>query len=279
VIMQTSALHRPILVLGGTAEGRELATNLVDAGRQVISSLAGRISTPRLPPGTVRVGGFGGADGLADYLRAQRISAVIDATHPFAAQITANAVSACRRTGTPLLVLRRPAWTTTDTDTWHTATDLTDAAAEVTSLPRDTAVLLTTGRQGAGRFSAAPQRFWLRAVEPPDEPLPARCDLILERGPFTLDGERNLLQRLDIGVLVTKNSGGDLTAAKLTAARELGLTVIMVDRPPLPGEVTSVPDVASALTWIGRQAPDRPAPAGSRRPDTGAMPPAPPARG
>jgi precorrin-6A/cobalt-precorrin-6A reductase len=239
----------PVLVLGGTAEGRELAAALQAAGRPVISSLAGRVSSPRRPAGEVRVGGFGGIDGLSDYLRSQRISAVVDATHPFAARITGNAVAACDRTGTPLLVLRRPSWTPTDGDTWTTVADLTAAAAAVRRLDPDTAVLLTIGRQGIGAFAHAPQRFWLRAVDPPDGPAPDRCELILDRGPFTLAGEVDLLRRLAIDLLVTKNSGGPMTEAKLTAARHLGLPVLLVARPALPDGVSTVADVPAALTW------------------------------
>jgi precorrin-6A/cobalt-precorrin-6A reductase len=240
----------PVLVLGGTSEGRELAAGLVPAGRAVVSSLAGRVASPRLPPGEVRVGGFGGVDGLAEYLRAQRISAVIDATHPFAARITGNAAAACARTGTPLLVLRRPAWTPVAGDRWTTVADLPTAASSVASLDPDSRVLLTTGRQGAAVFAAAPQRFWLRSVDPPEGPRPARCELILERGPFTVDGELGLFRELAIDVLVTKNSGGPMTRAKLFAARQLGLPVLVVDRPALPDGVLVVDTVAAGLAWV-----------------------------
>jgi precorrin-6A/cobalt-precorrin-6A reductase len=250
----------PVLVLGGTAEGRETATALATSGLRVISSLAGRVAAPRSPPGEVRIGGFGGPDGLAEYLSAERISAVIDATHPFAARITGNAVAACARTGTPLLVLRRPPWLPVNGDRWTTVPDLTAAAAVLTGRhpdavrtagpSPDAAVLLTIGRQGVGAFCAAPQRFWLRSIDPPEPPLPARAELILDRGPFTRDGELALLRRLSIDVLVTKNSGGRLTAAKLAATRELGLPVIVIDRPADPPGIQVVPDVPSALTWL-----------------------------
>jgi len=240
-----------ILVLGGTAEGRTLATELVAAGVPVTSSLAGRVAAPRLPPGEVRVGGFGGADGLAEYLAEHRISAVINATHPFAAQITANAATACARTGTPLLVLRRPPWQARDDDKWTTTPDLPAAAAALTDYAAEAVVLLTIGRQGVAAFSAAPQRFWLRSVDPPDGPLPARAEVILDRGPFTVPDERELMRRLTVDVLVTKNSGGPMTVAKLVAARELGLPVIVVDRPPLPPDMQVVDDVRGALSWAG----------------------------
>jgi precorrin-6A/cobalt-precorrin-6A reductase len=250
-------LNGPVLVLGGTAEGRELARLLAASGRAVVSSLAGRVSAPRLPDGEVRVGGFGGADGLARFLTERAVSAVIDATHPFAAKITANAASACERTGTPLLLLRRPPWTRVDGDRWTTVPDLAGAAIALDRFGPDAAALLTVGRQGAAAFSACPQRFWLRAVDPPDGPLPARCEVILDRGPFALDGESALLRRLAIDVLVTKNSGGPMTAAKLTAARELSLPVLMVDRPPLPTGVTTVSDLESALTWTAENSSPR----------------------
>jgi precorrin-6A/cobalt-precorrin-6A reductase len=245
-----SSLAGTVLVLGGTAEGRLLATELVAADVPVVSSLAGRLSAPRLPPGRTRIGGFGGPEKLAEYLVEQQISAVIDATHPFAAGITANAAAACAGTGTPLLVLRRPAWTATDRDRWTVVPDLPSAAAELAAFGADARVLLTTGRQGVAHFAAAAQQFWLRAVERPDGPLPARAELILDRGPFTVDGEIDLLLRLSIDVVVTKNSGGPMTAAKLTAARQLGLPVIVVDRPPLPPGVQVATDVPTALAWL-----------------------------
>jgi precorrin-6A/cobalt-precorrin-6A reductase len=198
------------------------------------------------------VGGFGGSTGLAEYLEKQQVSAVIDATHPFAARITANAAIACVRTETPLLVLRRAPWTATDGDRWTRVRDLSSAAAALADHGPDARVLLTIGRQEVGVFSTAPQRFWGRAVDPPTEPLPARADIILDRGPFTLDGELTLMRRLSIDVVVTKNSGGAMTAAKLAAARELGLPVIIVDRPALPADLQVTTDVRSALEWAGR---------------------------
>lgn len=240
---------RALLILGGTTEGRETATALAASNLRVISSLAGRVAAPRLPPGEVRTGGFGGPDGLAKYLSAERISAVIDATHPFAARITANAVTACTRTGTPLLVLRRPPWTPVAGDRWTTVPDLAAAAMALTAHGPDAAVLLTVGRQGVDAFSASPQRFWLRCVDPPETPLPARTELIRDRGPYSLDGELDLMRRLSIDVLVTKNSGGPMTAAKLVATRELHLPVIVINRPRLPLGVHLAPDVPAALSW------------------------------
>jgi precorrin-6A/cobalt-precorrin-6A reductase len=238
-----------ILLLGGTAEGRELAAALTVDAVPVISSLAGRVSSPRLPPGEVRVGGFGGIVGLSDYLAREQICAVIDATHPFAARITANAVAACASTGTPLLVLRRPGWAPVDGDRWTTVPDLSAAARALTAYGPDRVVLLTVGRQGVGAFADGRQRFYLRAVDPPQEPLPARSAVILDRGPFTVDGERQLLRRLEIDVVVTKNSGGPMTSAKLVAARDLALPVIVVDRPAPPIGVPFVDTVDAASRW------------------------------
>lgn len=242
----------PVLVLGGTAEARELADLLDSAGAQVISSLAGRVPDPRLPAGEVRIGGFGGVSGLAEFLAGRGIRQVVDATHPFAAGITANAVAACARVGTPLIVLRRPAWLAGPGDDWRPLPDLASAATTLTNFGDDAAVFLTTGRQGAGAFRECPQRFWLRAVRAPEPgELPRRCDVVLDRGPFDLEAERDFLRSNGIDVLVSKNSGGPMTAPKLVAARELGLPVLMIERPPLPPGVTTVPDVAAALAALG----------------------------
>jgi precorrin-6A/cobalt-precorrin-6A reductase len=249
-----------LLILGGTAQARELATTLTagsaaaPAGteRRIVSSLAGRVSTPRLPPGEVRIGGFGGVDGLLDYLVVQKISAVIDATHPFAARITSNAAEACRRAGVPLLIVQRPPWEPVAGDRWTPLPDLPAVARDLADRPADLAVLLTTGRQGIAAFRDLPQRFSARAVEAPEQKdLPARCELILERGPYSVAGERELFTRLGIDVLVTKNSGGPMTAAKLEAARELGLEVLIVARPGLPAGVAVVTDVPAAVSWAG----------------------------
>jgi precorrin-6A/cobalt-precorrin-6A reductase len=239
-----------VLVLGGTGEGRELAERLSSNGFRVVSSLAGRVLSPRLPVGEVRVGGFGGAAGLAEYLVSERISAVVDATHPFAEQITANAVAAAGSTGTPLLLLRRPPWVSEPGDHWTSVSDLRSAATALADFGPDARVLLTVGRQGVHAFAASTQQFWLRAVDPPADPLPARLDVILDRGPFTLEAELLLLHKLSIDVLVTKNSGGVMTVAKLTAARRLGLPLIIVERPSLPVDAPAVVDVPAVLSWI-----------------------------
>lgn len=239
-----------ILILGGTGEARELAAALVAGGTDVISSLAGRVSHPRLPAGTVRIGGFGGGDGLAEFLRADGITHVVDATHPFAGTITANAARAAAVSGVPLLVLRRPEW---DTDpSWTVVPDMDAAAAAVRDWPGDT-VFLTTGRRDLGVFAGDDKhRFLVRTVDPPDDgTVPPRMTLILDRGPYTVDGETALMRDNAVGLLVTKNSGGPMTSAKLTAARDLDVAVVMVQRPPLPPGATAVSTVPEVLRWTG----------------------------
>jgi len=243
-----------ILILGGTGEARELAASLVARGADVTSSLAGRVRDPRLPAGSVRVGGFGGADGLAAYLRAEGITRVIDATHPFAAGITANAAAACAAAGVPLLVLRRPAWepgpSWETAPSWETVPDIRAAARAVSRWPGE-AVFLTTGRRDLAVFAPDDRhQFLVRTVDPPDGPVPPRMTLILDRGPYTVPSESALIRDHRIGLLVTKNSGGPMTAAKLTAARDLGVRVLMVARPPLPPGVVAVDTVPEALPWL-----------------------------
>ncbi|WP_232323943.1 cobalt-precorrin-6A reductase [Catenuloplanes japonicus] len=241
-----------VLILGGTGEARRLATALDGLpGLSVISSLAGRTSTPLLPPGRVRIGGFGGAAGLAAFLRAEPIGAVVDATHPFAAVISANAVSACTATGVPLLVLRRPGWTAVPGDDWRHVPTIEAAADALPRLGRR--ALLTTGRQTLAAFAALTDVWFLvRAVEPPEPPVPPRMSVLLDRGPFTRDGERALIEAHSIDVLVTKDSGSPATAAKLDAARDLAVPVLMVDRPPVPTHTASVPSVPDAVAWVTR---------------------------
>jgi precorrin-6A/cobalt-precorrin-6A reductase len=235
-----------VLILGGTAEARALAGAL--EGHSVISSLAGRTTQPLLPAGEVRVGGFGGVDGLVAFLAERRVEAVVDATHPFAARISANASRAAALAGVPLLHLRRPGWAEQNGDSWHRVPDLDEAAALLPRLGHR--VFLTTGRQGIAAFADSACWFLARSVEPPAPPMPARLEVILDRGPFTLDGERRLLAEHRIDVLVSKDSGGP--AAKLTAAREKGIPVVLVDRPPLPAGET-VATVAEAVDWVTRK--------------------------
>ncbi|MEU3602302.1 cobalt-precorrin-6A reductase [Streptomyces sp. NPDC006798] len=242
-----------ILILGGTTEARRLAELLtaVDppSGPRVTSSLAGRVATPRLPPGEVRIGGFGGADGLADWLREHTVDLLVDATHPFAGTISFNAALAAATAHVPLLALRRPGWGPVDGDDWHEAGSLAGAAALLPGLGRR--IFLTTGRMGLAAFAHLDDPWFLvRSVDPPEPPCPARTEVVLDRGPFTLDGERALLRDHRIDVLVTKDSGGAATAPKLTAAREAGLPVVVVRRPPVPAGVPVVPGPAEAVEWI-----------------------------
>lgn len=237
-----------ILILGGTGEARKLASDLTDRGVRVVSSLAGRVARPRLPVGEVRVGGFGGADGLAAWLRENEVRAVVDATHPFAERIGANAAKAAELTKIPLLRLARPGWEAGEGDVWHWADDLPDAAGKLPCLGKR--VFLTSGRQGLPAFAHLDELWFLiRCVDPPEPPLPRHHELLLARGPYEVDSERELLARHSVDVLVTKDSGGDLTSAKLTAARELGVPVLLVRRPPRP--VTETAETGpEAVEWV-----------------------------
>lgn len=236
-----------ILVLGGTAEARRLAGALHSQSATVMTSLAGRVSNPRLPAGRLRIGGFGGPDGLARWLSDHGVTAVVDATHPFAARISQSAAEACPAAGVPLLRLERPAFAEQPGDRWHRVADVEGAAALLRSRPGR--VFLTTGRQGLAAFAEVSECWFLvRCVEKPEPPLPPRCELRLDRGPFTLANELELIDRRLIDVVVTKDSGGPMTQAKLDAARMRGLSVIVVDRPPRP-DVETVTTVAEAISW------------------------------
>ncbi|MFH8484669.1 cobalt-precorrin-6A reductase [Streptomyces longisporoflavus] len=244
-----------VLILGGTTEARRLAETLVaelPAGARVTSSLAGRVASPKLPPGEVRVGGFGGADGLAAWLRTHRVSALIDATHPFAETISFNAAAAAAAAHVPLLALRRPGWVPAEGDTWHPVGSLAEAAEVLPGLGQR--VFLTTGRMGLAAFAGL-DRLWflMRSVDAPDAPHPPRMEVLLDRGPFTLEGERELIRRHRIDVVVTKDSGGAATAPKLAAAREAGIPVVVVRRPPVPGGVSVAGTPQEALAWLRAQ--------------------------
>jgi precorrin-6A/cobalt-precorrin-6A reductase len=236
-----------ILILGGTAEARQLAAALVADGPVVITSLAGRVNSPNLPPGGVRVGGFGGAAGLADYLRRQQIAAVVDATHPFAATISANAQQAANRTSTPLVRLERPGWRDhprSGSWTWVADGPAARAAADVACRP-----FLTTGRQSLPDFHPwATREVLVRLVDPPTIPLPQRWTLIMSRGPYSYAGERQVLTDHGIDVLITKDSGGAHTVAKLDAAGDLGIPVVIIARPDRP-QVPYLGTVAEVLAW------------------------------
>ena len=238
-----------VLVLGGTAEARALAQELDAAGVAVVSSLAGRVARPRLPAGEVHVGGFGGPEALGRWLTERTITAVVDATHPFAQRISASAAQATANAGVPLLRLERPGWQAAEGDRWHWVDDLPQAAGAIGELGARR-VLLTTGRQDLAAFAQDDVRWFLiRCVDPPDVALPARHEVLLDRGPYTLKGELALIDAHGIDAVVTKDSGGPLTEAKLHAARARGLPVVVVRRPPRQ-DVPTVRTVAEAAGWV-----------------------------
>lgn len=243
--------HPPIpnlLVLGGTTEANALAKGLAEKGIPATYSYAGRVDKPRPQPLPVRVGGFGGPEGLAAYIRENRISHVIDVTHPFAAQMSGNAIEACRITSTPLAALTRPAWSPQPGDNWRHVPDITAAVAALSGVSRR--VFLAVGRMHLEDFAAQPQHHYLlRLVDEPDSlPLP-NADVVVARGPFAEEDDRALLQHHGTQLIVSKNAGGTGARAKLDAARALGLPVLMIDRPVLP-QRTELSNVAQVLDWF-----------------------------
>ncbi|MEV0276980.1 cobalt-precorrin-6A reductase [Streptomyces sp. NPDC050610] len=248
--MITPPTPRHVLILGGTAEGRRLAAELAaDPALRVTSSLAGRVAQPRLPAGQVRIGGFGGPDGLARWLREQQADAVIDATHPFAGTISFNAAQAAAEVHVPLLALRRPGWVAGQGDDWHSAGSLAEAADLLPALGER--VFLTTGRMGLGAFAHLTRLWFLvRSVDAPEPPMPPHTEVLLDRGPFTVEGEAELLRRHRVDVLVTKDSGASATAAKLVAARDAEVPVVVVRRPPVPDGLPAVGTVGEAVEWV-----------------------------
>lgn len=224
---------RRLLILGGTAEAVALAARAADLPNlAVVSSLAGRTRAPRRPQGALRVGGFGGADGLGRYLEDEGVDVVVDATHPFAAEITANAIEACAGAGRPLLVLHRPEWRSMPGDRWIEVDGVTAAVAA----EHGDRVFVTVGRGELDAFANRPD-LWLlvRIMESEGAPIDiASGEVIVSRGPFTTEEEIRVMTEHRIDCLVTKNAGGDATYAKIVAARALGLPVVMVRRPPRP---------------------------------------------
>jgi precorrin-6A/cobalt-precorrin-6A reductase len=244
-------MTKRILILGGTSDALELANHLSTNERfRLIYSLAGRVEHPRVPNQSceIRKGGFGGIDGLASYLTTHRIQAIIDATHPFAAQITRHAEVASQTTGIPLLIYARPPWTSLPQDRWHEVPNLQHAAALIPSLGRR--VFLAIGRQEVSVFAyCTDAHFLIRSIEPPTGPLPPDANILFARGPFYLADELTLLRDHAIDVIVTKNSGGPATYPKVEAAREMQIPVIMVQRPPATSArpVTTIPAVEEWL--------------------------------
>ncbi|WP_058282507.1 cobalt-precorrin-6A reductase [Ruegeria denitrificans] len=237
-----------LLILGGTTEANALAKSVASQGIPATYSYAGRVDNPRPQPLPVRVGGFGGVDGLSRYLRAHAITHVVDATHPFAAQMSRNAIAACRDAGVPLMALNRPAWVAQEGDRWQHVPDI-DGAVAALSGPAQR-IFLAVGRMHLEDFAAQPQhRYLLRLVDEPGAlPMP-NCEVVVSRGPFSESNDRALMQRHGIELVVSKNAGGSGARAKLDAARALGVPVLMIDRPALPQrhELTSVTQV---LDWL-----------------------------
>jgi precorrin-6A/cobalt-precorrin-6A reductase len=241
-------MHR-VLLLGGTTEAARMARACADAGVDAVYSYAGRTVAPLAPPLPVRVGGFGGVDGLAAYLLAENITHVVDATHPFAAEMSRNAVAACAEAGVALIALEREPWRARKGDRWTHVPDLAGAVAALGTAPRR--VFLAIGRQHLAAFAGAPQHHYLlRLVDPPGAPLPLpRAEAVIARGPFSVAGDRALLQAHGTQVIVAKNAGGAGAEAKLVAARELGLPVVLIDRPFVP-ERQVVRTVGEVMTWL-----------------------------
>jgi len=242
---------RQILILGGTTEARALANSLTAKGHAVTTSLAGRTTEPRRPQGEIRVGGFGGATGLADYLRAAGIEAVIDATHPYAAAISAHAIAACAAAGRPLLRFERAPWQPQKGDRWIIVDSLADAAKVAPELGRR--AFLTIGVKELDDFRGVDNVWFLvRLVDRPPAPIPLdHHELMLARGPFEATDERALMQQHGIDLVIAKNSGGDSTYGKIAAARDLGLPVLLLRRPVLPLAETAT-TLPAAMTWVDR---------------------------
>lgn len=240
------------LILGGTADASLLAAEIARAGIDAVYSYGGRTRAPANQPLPTRIGGFGGVSGLADTIRRENITHVVDATHPFAAEMSRNAVAACAETGTPLIALERAPWTKAPGDNWIEIPDVNAAVAALPEAPAN--VFLAIGRQHIAPFATKPQHaYTLRFVDPPDAPLPFAADVIVLRGPFTLEGELEMIRKRSITWIVARNSGGDGARSKIDAARRLGLPVVMIARPQLP-ERLRVESVAEIMQWLGHRA-------------------------
>ena len=255
--MTASARPRPnVLILGGTAEARGLAARLHEQGYAVTSSLAGRVSQPRLPVGEVRVGGFGGAAGLAAYLRNLAVTHLVDATHPFAVTMSQNAAAAAARTGVALVRLARPGWASHPDATRWTWVDTHEEAAAAAA--RGHRPFLTTGRQTLSGYAAHPALAALpvlvRVVEDVDDTVPAGWRVVRDRGPYSAAGEAALMRGHGVDVVVTKDSGGDYTSAKLAAAAEVRARVVVVRRPATVAGVPAVESAGDVVAWLAGQA-------------------------
>lgn len=240
------------MILGGTLEATALCNRLADTGVAAIMSLAGRVARPKRQRVPVRVGGFGGVDGLQCFIATAGITHVIDATHPFAAQISRNTIAACDRSGVPLIALGRAPWLEQPGDNWQHVPDIARAAAALDRPAQR--VMLAIGRMQLGAFAAHPQhRYLLRLVDSPETALPL-ADAIVEvdRGPFDVMSDKALLRKHGIDLIVSKNAGGTGAVAKIAAARDLGVPIIMIDRPVLPDR-HEVHSIEAVLEWLSHQ--------------------------
>jgi precorrin-6A/cobalt-precorrin-6A reductase len=244
-----------VLILGGTSEARALAARVAEMPQiEAVLSLAGRTREPQAQPIATRIGGFGGIDGLCAYLHAKGIERVVDATHPFAVQMSRHGATACARLGIPLMILAREPWQKQVDDNWIEVANLGEAVRALGDAPKR--VFLTIGRLGLSAFARAPQHLYLVRTIDPTEDLAAllpRHQLILARGPFAVEDEERLMREASIGVLVTKNSGGSATYAKMIAARRLRLPAIVI-MPPLRPHAPVVHDVESVLRFLSHEA-------------------------
>lgn len=241
-----------VLLLGGTTEASQLARALAGAGVDAVFSYAGRTESPVSQPLPTRIGGFGGVEGLVEYLGRERITHIVDATHPFAAGMSRNAIAAALQTGTPLCGLERPGWSAGPGDDWHHVADI-DAAVDALPM-RPARVFLAIGKQNLRPFAAKPHHHYLlRLVDPPEDvlPLPDAC-AVIARGPFTAEGDLALLRQHGITHVVAKNAGGSGAEAKLKAARILGIPVILIDRPVLPAR-TLFASTEAVMDWLAHQ--------------------------
>ncbi|PCF95708.1 cobalt-precorrin-6A reductase [Vreelandella nigrificans] len=238
-----------ILILGGTSEASALASAVAKLGFPAIFSYAGRVNTPKPQPLPTRIGGFGGVSGLAAFLAQEHITHIVDATHPFAAQMSVNVSAAAAQCGVKAIALTRPAWRPVGGDQWQSVASINEAVSALTGPPQR--VLLAIGRMHLSAFATQPQHHYvLRLVDPPTSPLPLDdVSTVIDRGPFTLKGDLALLETQRIQHIVCKNSGGEGAASKLTVARMLGLPIVMIERPALPlrHEVHCIDDV---LNWL-----------------------------
>jgi len=243
-----------ILLLGGTSQASALARLLAQRGVAATLSYAGRTDTPLAQPIAVRIGGFGGVEGLVDYLRTRRITHLVDATHPFAATMSAHAVEAARRAGVAHVALTRPAWRAQPGDRWTHVADMAGAVAALAGPPRR--VMLALGRMHVEAFAAQPQHHYLlRFVDAPATPpaLP-RHSLVIDRGPFSVEGDLRLMQAHGIDLVVSKNAGGTGAEAKIIAARQLSLPVLVIDRPIMPAR-TEMYAPEAVLRWLDHAGP------------------------